>query len=334
MRLNFVQKRNVMGKRIGRNDGFYKEALAWMGYRYAMGMTDYVGERGYSELERYRQFMDIDFGSEEFRALVGAFCDFLKRRKIKDVIDLKERYLEQDLIWLSKNYAMGRHSYAASHWQDIVRYGCDVLTEEQRRHNAMDIRRMTALHLQFGTPMFRMPYNLEEYYSPMDLFLTFISEKGIDSEEELARYKSVSVEITTGGKIAYQAVMQPEGEESSSHFWAHGSIDDYLGWDALASFFYPPCHKTCRVRYDGKEELVRYFDAWQRRYNADGKMHYEKVKVSIDKFRQEPWAGWSLNEENVVEDEVDDNQVMASTVAVDEYFDELIEKVRQDNANL
>ena len=55
---------------------------------------------------------------------------------------------------------------------------------------------------------------------------------------------------------------------------------------------------------------------------AAAKMHYEKVKVSIDKFRQEPWAGWSLNEENVVEDEVDDNQVMASTVAVDEYFDE------------
>lgn len=225
----------------------------------------------------------------------------MKRRKIKDVIDLKERYLEQDLIWLSKNYAMGRHSYAASHWQDIVRYGCDVLTEEQRRHNAMDIRRMTALHLQFGTPMFRMPYNLEERYSPMDLFLTFISEKGIDSEEELGRYKSVSVEITTGGKIAFQAVMQPEGKEPNSHFWAHSSIDDYLGWDALASFFYPPCHKTCRVRYDGKEELVHYFDAWQRRYNADGKMHYEKVKVPIDKFRQEPWAGWSLNEENVVE---------------------------------
>ena len=55
-----------MSKRIGREDGFYKDALAWMSYRYAMGMTDYVGEKGYSELERYRQFMDIEFGSEEF----------------------------------------------------------------------------------------------------------------------------------------------------------------------------------------------------------------------------------------------------------------------------
>ena len=294
-----------MGKRIGRNDGFYKEALAWMGYRYAMGMTDYVGEKGYSELERYRQFMDIDFGSEEFRALVGAFCDFLRRRKIKDVIDLKDRYLEQNLIWLSKNYAMGRHSYAASHWQDIVRYGCDVLSEDQRRHCAIDIRRMLQSHLQFMSPMFRIPYNLEELYSPMDLFMTFITENGIDSEEELARYKSISVEVTAEGKIEYQAVMQPEDEVQHS-FWAHSSIDDYLGWDALASFFYPPCHKTSRVRYDGKEEVIRYFDAWHRRYNADGKLRYEKVKVPIDRFRLEPWAGWALNEENVVEKEVDE----------------------------
>ena len=107
-----------MNKPITKSDGLYKEALAWMSYRYAMGMTDYVGRKSYSELERYRQFMDIEFGSDEFRALVNAFCDFLKRKKIKDIFALKEQYLEQDLIWLSKNYAMGRHSYAAAHWQD------------------------------------------------------------------------------------------------------------------------------------------------------------------------------------------------------------------------
>ena len=48
-----------MNKPITKKDNLYKEALAWMSYRYAMGMTDYVGRKGYSELERYRQFMDI-----------------------------------------------------------------------------------------------------------------------------------------------------------------------------------------------------------------------------------------------------------------------------------
>lgn len=52
-----------MNKPITKSDGLYKESLAWMSYRYAMGMTDYVGRKSYSELERYRQFMDIEFGS-------------------------------------------------------------------------------------------------------------------------------------------------------------------------------------------------------------------------------------------------------------------------------
>ena len=293
-----------MTKRIGRNDEFYRDALAWMGYRYAMGMTDYVGRKGYSELERYREFMDIEFGSEEFRALVSAFCDFLKRKKIKDIVDLKERYLEQNLIWLSKNYAMGRHSYAASHWQDIVCYGQDVLSEDQQIRNAIDIRCEIASHLKFGTPYFRMPYYLEEDYSPMDLFLTFVTEKGIDFEEGLSRYESITVEVARDGGVTYKAEMKQETDESKSRFWPQNSIDDYLGWDALASFFYPKCHKTCRVRSEGEEKLVRYFDTWQRRYNADGKTHYEKVKVPIDKFKREPWAGWALIEENIVEDDV------------------------------
>ena len=218
-----------MNKPVTKKDGLYKEALAWMSYRYAMGMTDYVSRKGYSELEHYRQFMDIEFGSYEFRALVNAFCAFLKRKKIKDVITLKETYLEQDLIWLSKNYAMGRHSYAAAHWQDIVRYSQDVLTEAQKKHNALDIRREIAMHLQFQDFNFCIPHYLKEIHSPMDLFLTFITENSIETVEKLLQY-------------------------------------DYF---------------------------------------SEGKLKYKKVKRPLDKFRIEPWAAWSINEECIVEDNIE-----------------------------
>lgn len=218
-----------MNKPVTKKDGLYKEALAWMSYRYAMGMTDYVSRKGYSELERYRQFMDIEFGSYEFRALVNAFCAFLKRKKIKDVITIKETYLEQDLIWLSKNYAMGRHSYAAAHWQDIVRYSQDVLTEAQKKHNALDIRREIAMHLQFQDFNFCIPHYLKEIHSPMDLFLTFITENSIETVEKLLQY-------------------------------------DYF---------------------------------------SEGKLKYKKVKRPLDKFRIEPWAAWSINEECIVEDNIE-----------------------------
>lgn len=115
-----------MANMIKKNDSLYLDALAWMGYRYAMGMTDYVGEKG---------------------------------------------------------------------------------------------------------------------YSPMDLFLTFVTENGINFEEGLSRYESITVEVARDGQISYKAEMKPESEESKSSFWPNSSIDDYLGWDALASFFYPKCQR-------------------------------------------------------------------------------------------
>ena len=117
-----------MGKSIRKSDDFYQEALIWMGYRYAIGITEYVGRSGKSEAERYRMFCEIEFDTEEFHALAGAFMDFLKRKKITDIVQLRDKYRENDLIWLSRNYAMGRHSYAASHCEDIISYSDEVPT--------------------------------------------------------------------------------------------------------------------------------------------------------------------------------------------------------------
>ena len=37
-----------------------------------------------------------------------------------------------------------------------------------------------------------------------------------------------------------------------------------------------------------------------------GKMKYRKVKRPLDKFRIEPWAAWSINEECIVEDNINE----------------------------
>lgn len=175
------------------------------------------------------------------------------------------------------NYAMGRHSYAAAHWQDIVRYSQDVLTEAQKKHNALDIRREIAMHLQFQDFNFCIPHYLKEIHSPMDLFLTFITENSIETVEKLLQYERIEVFVSNEGHIEY----------------------------ALASFFYTPCHKVCRTHFNGKEELIPYFDTWQYDYSSEGKLKYKKVKRPLDKFRIEPWAAWSINEECIVEDNIE-----------------------------
>ena len=42
----------------------YQEALIWMGYRYAIGLTE-----GSKAIQKYKQFRDIEYGTPEFHAL-------------------------------------------------------------------------------------------------------------------------------------------------------------------------------------------------------------------------------------------------------------------------
>ena len=150
-----------MSKRIKRDDYLYREALSWMAYRYAIGITESLGRSGESEAERYRMFRDIEFDTEEFHALVNALIDFLKRKKIKDIVDLRDNYREADLIWLSRNYAMGRHSYAASHCDDIIPY----IDSWTRAYNKDGLIKYERVKVRIDKPQgfFRKAFLVEDY---------------------------------------------------------------------------------------------------------------------------------------------------------------------------
>lgn len=75
----------------------YIEALSWMSYRYAIGITEYPKRNGLSDAERYRMFRDIEFNTEDFQAVAAAFTDFLKRKKITDIVTLRDKYRENDI---------------------------------------------------------------------------------------------------------------------------------------------------------------------------------------------------------------------------------------------
>lgn len=154
---------------------------------------------------------------------------------------------------------------------------------------------------------FCIPHYMEETHSPMDLFLTFITESDIDTVEKLLQYKRIEVVTNNDGHIEYATTLRDDDDKKDIHFWPMMSIDDYLGWDALASFSYPPCHKVCRTHFNGKEELIPYFDIWQYDYSSEGTLKYKKVKRPLDKFRIEPWAAWSINEEYIVEDNINES---------------------------
>jgi len=276
----------------------YREALSWMSYRYAIGITESQSRNRLSKAERYRMFRDIEFDTEEFHALAAAFMDFLERKKITDIVQLRDKYRECDLVWLSRNYAMGRHSYVASFCGDIMTYSSEVLSAERKEFMAKDIRRELADHLRWSC--FYISHELEETHSPMNLFLQFVTENDIDTDDKLKEYSRIEVFKTTDGSISYDA-KKNEGENCPFCFMF--DIDDYIGWDELASYFLPSCHKKCRVAVNGQEFVIPYIDSWIRRYKVEGKIHYERIKVPIDKpisrFRHT-----SIVEKYIIEDNV------------------------------
>ena len=53
-----------MSNKIKKNDRLYQDALIWMGYRYAIGLTE-TGEA----VKQYKLFRDIEYDTPEFHAL-------------------------------------------------------------------------------------------------------------------------------------------------------------------------------------------------------------------------------------------------------------------------
>lgn len=294
-----------MAKRIKKDDSMYRDALSWMAYRYAIGITEYVGKSGQSEVERYMMFRDIEFDTEEFHALAGAFMDFLKRKKISDIVQLRDKYRENDLVWLSRNYAMGRHSYAASHCEDIVSYSDEVLSPRRKEFMGKDIRRELGDHLRWCSFFFDLPMGIERTYSPLDLFLQFITENDIDTEEKLLEFEHIQVAISSDGEVSYHTKKRDDTDKEKHYFSPMCYIDDYIGWDELASYFLPSCHKKCRIVFNGQESVVTYINSWARKWDGSGKMRYERVKVPIDKrlgvFRRTFLVEKYIVEDNLIE---------------------------------
>ena len=286
-----------MSNKIKKNDRLYQDALIWMGYRYAIGLTE-TGEA----VKQYKLFRDIEYDTSEFHALAAEISNYLRRKKIKDVVDLRNRLQESDLIWYSFHYAIGRHTYAASHCHDIVQYGKDVLSPERKAFTALDIRRELSYRFHVGFN-FKISYELEGKHDPVDYLMVFLQQNKIYTDEQLAKYRRIEVAKNSDGVITYHTEKATEKESYrmgvfSMNFW------DYLGWADLASYFDPDSHKRCRTKYKGVERVIEYFDSWVSGEQSTTELSYHKVKRPIESYEARPYICSYISEEYIVEDEI------------------------------
>lgn len=207
---------------------------------------------------------------------------------IFDILDLLAYYEERVIFsdrYQAEKIAMGYES------------------QERREFAAFDIRREISWHLNIPLN-FHLPTGAERRLDPIDLLMDFLVKNDIQKEEQLAKYRWIGVKENPDGSIRYETRLEEDGKKSDmSHFFS-STVDNLLGWDDLAKYFDPKMHKRCRVCFDGKEQVIEYFDSWRRRYGVTDGLPYKKLKRPVDSYEKNPQICTYINEAFIVEDGV------------------------------
>ena len=168
---------------------------------------------------------------------------------------------------------------------------------------ACDIRRELANKLQIGLN-FQIPYNLRDHHNPIDYLMTFLLQNNIFTNQQLEEYKEIEVAENPDGNIIFYTEKDTEEKRYHMDVFSSCSFWDLLGWTDLASNFDPKSHKRCKTRYNGKEEIIEYFDSWTPTNHSTTELSYRKIKRPIDSYERAPHHDISLREEFIIEDNI------------------------------
>jgi len=291
-----------MKTKIKKNDYLYQDALIWMGYRYAIGLM-HNGDRDNEEVNRFLQYSRIEYDTPEFHALATEITNYLKRKKISDVMDLSSKWMERDMMWYSIHYGVGSRTYAGSHCHDIIRHGREALTPERREFLAYDIRREITNQLIF-TLNFHLPIAGERRLDPIDLLMKFLIDNNIQKEEQLAKFSWIEVKENPDSSIRFETSLAENPSKTDFQYFFSSTVNNLLGWDDLAKYFDPKMHKRCRICFKGDEQVIEYFDSWCPISGQSDQMPYEKLKKPINIYEKNPHLCSYINPKYIVEHEV------------------------------
>ena len=106
---------------------------------------------------------------------------------------------EEDCMWMSYRYCIGRHTIASHQQASAIWKHCrGRMTDDRALFTAYDINREIEDKLRFGNPEFHFPLtNLNRIYtSAVDIVCEFIEEYNINSKEDFIKYKYIDIILT------------------------------------------------------------------------------------------------------------------------------------------
>lgn len=189
---------------------------------------------------------------------------------------------EEDLVWMSYRYCIGRHTIAAyMHANNIAKYCYNRLQEHRMEFISSDINREICNVLQFsGFIHFNSIYSIpEDQFTPLDTVYSILSKENINTYDKIKSIKNITISWNHDRKdYDYDIYYFDDTCKDKGYGRSIDDLTDLEPWQSLANLFNKKNHKSCKLT-DGT--TVEYFESWGT-INRGGNLTFEKFKHPID----------------------------------------------------
>ena len=197
---------------------------------------------------------------------------------------------EEMLMWCAYRYCIGRQTYVTQLAPYIGKKYYPLLSDEKAEHTARDIRNCIADVLNFGALTFRYDGTvMQEQRDALSDLLTWLNDN-VESEKDLAGIDTIE---------CYKEDYKPDTPKKffvtkKKHYKLpkyETDFFDLLEWHKLSSLFDRKNHVKVWVNYDGKDDCIECFYAWEKALTLqdDGLYRqtpwkYKKCLISVDRY--------------------------------------------------
>jgi len=152
---------------------------------------------------------------------------------------------EEDCMWMSYRYCIGRHTIAASmHAPAIWKHCKDRMSDERALFTAFDINREIESSMVFIKPYFHFPLtSLNRIYtSAIDIFCQFLEDYKIKDIADLIKYRDVHVKLSDNDRgytfetVMWEEWLRPQVLDIVSKYYGNDAMSEDFAWKYFESW--------------------------------------------------------------------------------------------------
>ena len=146
---------------------------------------------------------------------------------------------EEDCMWMSYRYCIGRHTIASSmHAYDIWKNCKDRMSKERQLFTAYDINREIENCLRFRAPYFYFPItSLNRIYTTaVDIVCEFMDEYNIKSKEDFLKYRDIHIKLADNERgytietVTWEEWLRPQVLKICQRFYNNDCMSEDFAW--------------------------------------------------------------------------------------------------------